>query len=239
MTEKRPGTSAQAAAEAMVGQKYGCLAVTSAYPSTKYGYTRWFVRCHCTKCGAEYERIANQVRKFSADYCRACAPSDPKTHYAPERDLSGRKFQNLLVLRRSGPYLGSNRTLWLCRCLLCGREVEVAGFHLRAYKSCGCLSAQAREAGKAKLREGDVEGTSVYSISPDRALNRNSTTGHRGVALDKHGKFRAYINFRRKQYHLGTFSDLDSAVAARKAAEAHIYGDFLSWYSENHGTAAP
>ncbi|MEY8396201.1 hypothetical protein AALB64_15525 [Lachnospiraceae bacterium 45-P1] len=50
--------------------------------------------------------------------------------------------------------------------------------------------------------------------------------------MPKLQKYRAYINFQRKQYSLGLFSRIEDAVAARKEAERQIYGDFLRWYEE-------
>ena len=50
----------------------------------------------------------------------------------------------------------------------------------------------------------------------------------------KGGRFRAYITFRRKQYYLGTFDQIEDAVHARKEAEDKIYGDFLDWYRETY-----
>lgn len=44
-----------------------------------------------------------------------------------------------------------------------------------------------------------------------------------------HHRWRAYISIDRKKVHLGTFPDKESAIAARRAAEAH------GGYHPNHG----
>lgn len=76
------------------------------------------------------------------------------------------------------------------------------------------------------------DGTSVIALKRAN-LNKNNTSGFRGVSyIKKLDKYRAYINFKRKQYNLGLYSDIKDAVKARKAAEEHIYGDFLKYYAE-------
>lgn len=58
-------------------------------------------------------------------------------------------------------------------------------------------------------------------------VNKNSTTGVNGVTRSSSGGYRAYINFQRKQITLGSFTNLEDAVAARKAAEEELYGKVL------------
>ena len=81
-------------------------------------------------------------------------------------------------------------------------------------------------------KEASVDGTSVLCIKPDRAVNKNSTTGHKGISQYPDGRYRAYIYFKRKQYHLGIYDTLQQAVEARKIAEEKIYGGFIEWYTE-------
>ena len=59
-------------------------------------------------------------------------------------------------------------------------------------------------------------------------LQPNNTSGHRGVCWDKrHEKWKAEISVGGKNIHLGRFTNLDDAIAARKAGEAkyHPYRD--------------
>lgn len=60
-----------------------------------------------------------------------------------------------------------------------------------------------------------------------KSLSRNNTSGHRGVIVRK-GKpnpFIAQITVMRRNVYLGSFPDMDSAVAARRAAEIRFYGE--------------
>ena len=52
-------------------------------------------------------------------------------------------------------------------------------------------------------------------------LAKNSTTGYRGVVKRPHG-YEAYVKFKRKVHHLGTFKTAEEAAAAAKAKRAEF-----------------
>lgn len=54
---------------------------------------------------------------------------------------------------------------------------------------------------------------------------RDSTTGVRGVMVDRAGKFVAEIRVDRKKVCLGQFKTIAEAKAARARAEAELWGD--------------
>lgn len=59
----------------------------------------------------------------------------------------------------------------------------------------------------------------------NRGINRNSTTGVKGVSLNsKTGRYEAYIKIYGKKKHLGLFNSIEEASAAQLKAEAEIYG---------------
>ena len=63
------------------------------------------------------------------------------------------------------------------------------------------------------------------------ALN---TSGHTGVYLDKRsGKWQAYINYKKKRYYLGFFTNIDDAIRARKEGEARIHGPVIMEHFQN------
>ena len=54
----------------------------------------------------------------------------------------------------------------------------------------------------------------------------NNTSGHPGVFwYKKNSKWQAYITHNQKKVHLGCFTDLEAAIAARKAAEKIYWAD--------------
>ncbi len=62
----------------------------------------------------------------------------------------------------------------------------------------------------------------------NRSKPSTNTSGHTGVRWNKQrSKWQAYIMHNRKHLHLGYFSILEEAVAARKAAEKLYWADTL------------
>lgn len=61
----------------------------------------------------------------------------------------------------------------------------------------------------------------------NRGPQANSTSGVSGVARNRQDTaWQAYIKLSGKRKHLGTFRDFGEAVAARKEAEAAMFGSF-------------
>jgi len=56
-------------------------------------------------------------------------------------------------------------------------------------------------------------------------LNKNNTSGYRGVARSTHGTWRAEIRVDRRKIHLGYFDSREEAFAARVQAEARYFGE--------------
>ena len=60
----------------------------------------------------------------------------------------------------------------------------------------------------------------------NRSKPSNNTSGHPGVSWDKRdSKWRAQITHNQKKIHLGSFTTLEEAIAARKAAEKLYWAD--------------
>ena len=64
-------------------------------------------------------------------------------------------------------------------------------------------------------------------IKKDRKLNKNKTSGIRGVHFDKdRGVWVAQIMFQRKAHNLGRYKTKSKAVKARLAGEEHYFGKY-------------
>lgn len=127
-------------------------------------------------------------------------------------------------------YNKSGERAALCRCV-CGKEklVSIITLIRGLSKSCGCKrhlgQTQEQKDGLIKGRE-VMEKVRVAKAGAGlpHALNKNSTTGHKGVSYQKKlGTYRAYITINRKQIYLGSFSTIEEAVKARKAAEEKYF----------------
>lgn len=110
-------------------------------------------------------------------------------------NLAGQRFGKLTAIKDIGKrYRGL--AIWQCRCD-CGNEVVVNAHSLKDGKirSCGCLNREVRSK-TAKDRFGFVDGIILSSISSSRKINKNNSTGVRGVTFDrKRNKWVAQITF--------------------------------------------
>jgi hypothetical protein len=91
------------------------------------------------------------------------------------------------------------------------------------------LARETKAAQAAAMRKsGDVrDGTGIGKIASS-TLPKNNTSGVRGVCWHSRlQKWQARIGFKGTCYPLYTGSDFDAAVAARRAAEAKYFGEYL------------
>ena len=149
----------------------------------------------------------------------------------PFRDLTGQTFGYLYVIEPTPKRQGSSR-VFRCRCLNCGKIVELPSRTIAHSKqiSCGCIKNRNLTTKPIADKLGQVDGTNVSRISSGKA-QRNNTTGVRGVSCRKDGKYVAYIYFKGERYHLYCGADKNKAIAARKEAEQRLFGEFLTWYN--------
>ena len=102
------------------------------------------------------------------------------------QDLTGQKFNKLLVLKQVRKNKG--KTYWLCKCD-CGKETIVEGYKLKTghIRSCGCLQ---REINIKRLTTHNLSKSKLYEIwcaIKNRCLNKNLKTyknyGGRGITV--------------------------------------------------------
>lgn len=156
-------------------------------------------------------------------------------------DLSGKKFGRLTVIKLDHKAKKKNGFIWLCKCE-CGNTVLVEGNRLKYgnTKSCGCYrvekSKQAieniREDSYKQIQKERIDGTFVRSLKQKKS--RNNTTGYKGVSKTRNGKYRAYINIKRKQIYLGQFDTIEKAVEARKLGEEKYFKPIINKYEEKN-----
>lgn len=151
-----------------------------------------------------------------------------KGHSRKKLDLTGQRFGKLTVL---GPAENiGTRTAWLCRCD-CGRETTVKTYRLRCgrTKTCGCQNG----AGGPRFALGlsYVDGTCVEMLQA-KTVRRNNTSGVPGVEWRAEKRcWRATICFKGKRHYLGSYSNFEDAVKARKRGEEEFHDRFLREYA--------
>ena len=148
------------------------------------------------------------------------------------KDITGQRFGRLTALRPTTRN-SSGSMMWECQCD-CGNIVLVNGSSLRAdaSRSCGCLkNEKSRERMQDYKEKYYIDGTMTNRLSQKTC--KTNTSGVVGVSYaPKRNRWKAYIDFRGKQYALGTYTDKNEAIEARKKAEAALHDKFLELYQQ-------
>lgn len=212
------------------GQRFGHWQVLG--PSSKpYYYT-----CKCCKCGAVKDVYKSSLILGKSSQCSSCASSVPRPKTsknnqkkAEERYL-GKMVNGWPVIEILPPRSGSESLRCRTVCPVCQKETVTALSRLSVIKHCATCNRDIKQKSDAIHTTAWADGSSLAAAKSRMSgtVNRNSATGANGVSKLADGRYRAYINFRRKQYYLGQFLSLEDAMAARKAAEQLIYGDYLN-----------
>lgn len=147
-----------------------------------------------------------------------------------EKKYVGKIFNNIEVLEIGEPDKSHHRKAKF-RCF-CGKEFVDSLYKVTGGErtSCGCLKLKNLEKCIKVNKSFCIDNTNVLSLN--KKLNKNNTSGVKGVYKKKNGKYVAFIGFKMNKYHLGTYDTLEDAALARAEAEKEIYGNFLEWYAK-------
>lgn len=154
-------------------------------------------------------------------------------HSRKKLDLTGQRFGNLTVLCPAENI--GDRTAWHCRCD-CGRVVDVRTRCLRGgyTKSCGCQKPPDIPENGLVLHY--IDGTCVEMLQA-KTVRSNNTSGITGVEwVASKQRWRATICFKGKRHYLGTYSNFEDAVKARKLGEEKFHDRFLREYATRQQT---
>lgn len=207
------------------------IGVLKKYEQTSYQFI-------CAGCGKEAERVhAVFLERPLCSECLSRQNKDEKIEISKEK-YEGKILNGIKIISVVGydqNHIGHSLVVKAV-CPICSNTFETYVSRIKqGLKSCADCAMKNLDKGREISLKMCVAGTNVSSISGTRRVNKNSSTGHTGVSVDgKSGRYRAYINFRRKQYYLGMYDKIEDAIKARKAAEKEIYGDFLDWYAKEH-----
>lgn len=116
----------------LTGQQFGRLTVIER-TENKGSATRWICKCECGRFVTVY---ASNLKRGLTTSC-GCGRHKIK-------DITGKRFGRLVVLRKDDAKTLAGKVYWLCRCD-CGMVVSVLSASLTtgATKSCGCLQKEA------------------------------------------------------------------------------------------------
>jgi len=207
----------------LAGKIFGELTVLrKAEHQKKNGGVWWTCRC---SCGNTYDVPATLLVKGRRTHC----PDRSHERNYASTDIAGRRFHRLTAMYPTENRDAKGSVIWHCKCE-CGNEVDVP-YNSLVYcsmKSCGCQKKE----NDLKLQENltHVDGTSIDHIR-SQTIPSSNTTGYRGVYLIR-GKYVAKMVFQQKQYHLGTYAQIEDAMKARRQAEILVFDETAAYYEK-------
>lgn len=136
------------------------------------------------------------------------------------QNLTGMRFGNLIAIEPLKDKRVGRSICWRCRCTICGNEKAIPANQLLkgVQTSCGCYRAK-----RLQNTNGYVDGTCLKNVLSHK-INKNNTSGYKGV-FQKRGRWAACIQYKKKNYYLGSYDRLEDAVEARKEAEIRVRED--------------
>ena len=212
------------------GDRWGMLEAVEfvEYADTSSGKRRavWKFKCDC---GNEKIMAVGNV-KFGGVRSCGCLATKHISNLRKE-DITDQTFGRLKAIRPTEERTDSGSVIWELECE-CGNKVYKTVNELKTGRvmSCGCLYKESR-ADCPSYRKDFVDNTCLSSIISAKKTSARNTSGHTGVYLDKKsGKWQAYINYQKKRYYLGFFTDINDAIRARKEGEARIHDPVIEEY---------
>lgn len=213
-------------AKDLTGQTFGKWTVLR-----KSSRKRYYV-CKC-ECGCIKDVYESSLTMGKSRSCPSCSGRKPKPATTEASLVKAKKKEGQVIhgWRVIEVLPEKKSSLFLCRaiCPECGKEAKVKLSRLPYITKCAECSRDLSRKVDVIHATTYVDGSSLTSISAraEGHINKNSTSGANGVCKDRNGRWRAYINFQRKQYHLGIYNTVEEAAAARKEAEELIYAPYL------------
>lgn len=214
-----------------VGDKFGNWEVIS--QDSKPGY----VKCRCI-CGKIRDVPKSVLARGKSASC-GCARKEELSAYgkrAVERQWTNTQkkvgttvngFKVVSVEKKETN--GVNKTFCKVICPICGQESETLLSRLPRIHICVKCNRDTSDLLRELQASYLAEGSSLAGVRSrlNGKVNKNSSVKANGVSQRKDGSYRSYINFKRKQYHLGVYSNIEDAIAARKEGESKIFGGYI------------
>lgn len=202
---------------------------------------KYYVKCKCGECGEIQDIRDSALLRGKSTKCFSCMIKSRK----------GKKLDNVTqknIQKNKQKYVGKEVNGFVvtdvfsvedkfgkhteCKyiCSKCGKESQTRLERLKRIKHCVNCNRNIGDKISEIDSEINVDSSNLYCVKSrmnNKTINKNSATGYNGVSQLKNGQYRAYINFQRKQYNLGSYDSLDDAVKARKQGEEIMYQPYL------------
>ena len=205
----------------LTGRRFGNLTAIEPTEERQYGSVVWRCRCDCGREAFISQKDLENKRKTSCG-CK----SKPRGRAAS--NLLGKRFGKLTVVSQTNERTKKGSVIWECRCD-CGNTVRASSDNLiyGNQRSCGCMKVDTVKEARQNLHF--VDGTCIEWLE-GRKDRVDNTSGRKGVSRRKNGRYLAKIGFQNRQYYLGTYDNMEEAVAARQQAESILFENFLNEY---------
>lgn len=177
----------------------------------------------CKECFRNYARVcANERKNVTAEQVREAFDYDPK-----EGVLRWKIKRSGAVVGEVAGHInvhGYHRVGWRGTCFQLHRLIWIHFYGSAAPEEIDHINGIPSD-----NRIGNLRAATRSTNALNLKTFSNNKSGAKGVCRSKWGnKWLARINKGGKAYDLGSFDDFDSAVAARKAAEIELYGEFAN-----------
>ncbi len=228
-----------------------CRKITLIEPGTVFG--QWTVlgpskdeekakegyyECRCS-CGTVKAISKYSLLRGRSKGCGKCGhknnkgvkkPAASANHLIKAKEkYEGKTVNNFFIKEVIGKRNNNDWFECVAVCPQCGREFTTRLERIKVIKKCADCNQDMGKKLDAIHNVTKVDGTDLSALRSrvNGTVNKNSTTGVNGVTRSSSGGYRAYINFQRKQITLGSFANLEDAIAARKVAEKELYEKVL------------
>ena len=193
-----------------------------------------YLECRCS-CGTVSDVSGHSLISGKSKSCKKCGYArsaltklEANTKNSKEK-YEGKIVNGFFIKKIVDKEKSGTCTRCIAICPKCGREFTTRLSSIKNLQFCGHCERDKKELLEITRKVVNVDGTDLSKIRSriNGTVNKNSITGVNGVALTKKGTYKAYINFKHKRIHLGFFTNLKDAAAARKEAEEILYNKFL------------
>jgi hypothetical protein len=153
------------------------------------------------------------------------------------KDITGQRFDRLIVLKYTGEKYRNGITLWLCKCD-CGNEVIVSKNALKQglQKSCGCLKKEIDRTRTSFEKKGNLKGGTKLNLISSKRLYKCNKSGVKGVYWNKQRNlWTAQLMFGGEIVFRDSFANKQDAINARKEAEEKYFKPTLEKFRESDG----
>lgn len=148
------------------GKRFGSLVVLCEDVEKTKKYKRMYWKTQCD-CGDVSSKSASGLMQKSAG-CRKCRFN---------RELIGKTFRNVLVLRESNKVSTRGKRHIICLCILCNQEFETTRTNLHKINGCGCSKTNGQR----------VPGryTGIHGLPPGESMRNRQLRQYKRGARDR------------------------------------------------------